>query len=220
MKPIKPFFILLVLLFISSCATTYITSTWKAPGATPDNYKKVMVIGIIRDADRFVRQRMEEHLVGDLHELGYNAFSAYREYGPKAFEGLNEAAVNEKLSKEGVDAVLTIVMLDKQRERRYVPATVVYTPYVMYHNRFWGYYHSIYTRIESPGYYNVSTRYFWESNLYDLRTNSLLYSVQTQSFNPSSADELGHEYGQQIIQHMVKDNALRRQEGKTMAIVR
>ncbi len=66
--------------------------------------------------------------------------------------------------------------------------------------------------IDVPDYYDVSTKYFWESNFYDLTLNKLLFSVQTQSFDPSSVSDLAHEYGQKIIQSMTKTGVLQKQE--------
>jgi hypothetical protein len=208
MKKLEIFILYFVMLFISSCATTHITSTWKSPDASPRQYNKVMVIGIIREADRTLRERMEEHLVGDIQKLGYRVFSAYHEYGPKAFDNMTETQVTDKLAKEGIDAVITVVLLDKHREKYYVPGRVVYSPYNYYHGRFWGYYSSINSRIYMPGYYQESTKYLWESNFYDLSSGKLMYSVQTQSFDPSNTDDLAHEYGQKIVDNMVKHGLL------------
>jgi hypothetical protein len=78
----------------------------------------------------------------------------------------------------------------------------------------WGYYSSLQNRIEEPEYYQVTTKYFWESNFYDLSQGKLLFSVQTQSFEPSSAGDLAHEYGQKIVQSMVKNDILQKQQPK------
>lgn len=213
MKKVRTVGFLAIFLFINSCSTfTKITSTWKADNITPKPYNKVMVLGIIREADRNIRIEMENHLVDDLKALGYNAFSAYQEYGPKMFQNMTEQEANKTLSKDDVDAVLTIVLLDKQKERYYVPRTIIYSPYVLYHSRMWGYYYSLSSRIDVPDYYDVSTKYFWESNFYDLTENKLLFSVQTQSFDPSSVSDLAHEYGQKIIQSMTKTGVLQKQE--------
>lgn len=213
MKKLRAFGLVTVFLLLNSCSpTTHITSTWKADNITPGQYSKVMVLGIIRDADRNVRIQMENHLVSDLKDLGYNAFSAYQLYGPKMFQDMSETEANKMLAKDNVDGVLTVVLLDKQRERYYVPRRVIYSPYVTYHNRVWGYYHSLYMRIGEPGYYEVTTKYFWESNFYDLTQDKLLFSAQTQSFEPASAGDLAHEYGRNIIQTMVKNNILKKQE--------
>lgn len=209
------------LLIMNSCGSgTKITSTWKSNGVIIKKYEKIMVLGIIREADRNLRGKMENHLVEDLKSLGYTAASAYDVYGPKAFEGMNEEQACKKLSADGIDAFVTVVLLDKQRERYYVPARVMYTPYITYQNRFWGYYNSLYARIGEPGYYydEVRTKYFWESNLFDLSSNKLVYSVQTQSFEPSSTDNLAHEYGQKIIKAMINSGVLQKQPGPAQAM--
>ncbi|HQZ74625.1 MAG TPA: hypothetical protein PLO70_08905, partial [Chitinophagaceae bacterium] len=56
--------------------------------------------------------------------------------------------------------------------------------------------------------YTEDTKYFWETNLYDLATNDLVYSAQSQSFDPSSSESLGHEYGQMIATDLVKQHVL------------
>lgn len=216
MKTMRKIGSVATLFFLLGCSAISVTSVWKAPDITPKKYNKVMVLGIIREADRSVRIQMENHLVGDLRDLGYNVFSAYDVYGPKMFQDLNEQQAMIKLVEDSIDAVVTIVLLDKHRERNYVPGRVMYSPYITYHRRVWGYYNSMYLRIEEPGYYEETTKYFWESNFYDLGANKLLFSVQTQSFSPSSTDALAHEYGQKIIQSMVKNNVLQKQEEKVM----
>ncbi len=201
---------MLVLIFLAAgCTTSRITSTWKAENVVAKDYKKVMVLGLIREADRTIQENMENHLVDDLKDLGYNAVSALKEYGPKAFDKMDEDEALAKLKASGIDAVITIVLLDKEKERTYVPGRLIYSPYGYYYGRFWGYYGTIYRRIYEPGYYVTDTRYFWESNLYDLSDHQqLVYSVQTQSFDPANSDALGHEYGQLIVKSMVKANVL------------
>lgn len=190
---------------IAGCTTSRITSSWKADNTVPQYYNKILVMGLIRDADRTLQENMETHLVGDLKEMGYNAVSSLQEYGPKAFTGLNEESAISKIKDSGVDAVLTIVLLDKEKERKYIAGSIYYSPYGYYYNRFWGYYGTMYRRIYEPGYYVTDTRYFWESNFYDMSTQRLIYSVQTQSFDPASSESLGHEYGQMILKDMVKN---------------
>jgi hypothetical protein len=202
---------LALLLMTAGCSTSKITSSWKAAEVAPQKYKKIMVLGLIRETDRTMQENMENHLAGDLQNLGYNAVSSYKEYGPKAFEGLEEEAAISKLRNSGVDAVLTIVLLDKEKERSYRPGYIYYSPYGWYYGHFWGYRYTLYRRIYEPGYYVTSSKYFWESNLYDMGSQKLVYSVQTQSFDPSSSESLGHEYGQLIVNNMVKQNVLVKQ---------
>ena len=208
MKKIKWLAVLLIFL-LSGCTSTKITSSWKAQNLEAKQYKKILVLGLIRDTDRSLREKMEAHLVGDLKDKGYNAVGSLSEYGPKAFSDMKEKDAIDKLKESNVDAVITIVLLDKEKERNYVPGRLYYSPYGMYYNRFWGYYGTLNYRIYEEGYYVTDTKYFWESNVYDMSTQSLIYSVQTKSFDPANSESLGHEYGKLIISEIVKNNILK-----------
>ncbi len=199
--------ILLASLFVTACSTTKITSSWKAANLQPKKYNKILVLGLIKDSDRSLQEKMEMHLADDLKSKGYNAVGSLQEFGPKAFANLTEAEAITRLKQSNIEAVVTIVLLDKQKERNYVPGRMYYSPYVMYYNRFWPYYGTLNYRIYEPGYYVTDTRYFWESNVYDVSTQSLLYSVQTKSFDPATSESLGHEYGKLIIK-AITDNAV------------
>ena len=190
-----------------SCTSSRIISSWKDPESTPVKYKKILVIALSQPDNR-VKEKMEQPLVGDLKSHGIEAISAYGQYGPKAFDNLEEKGFLEKIQASGVDGIMTIVLLDKTKEHNYVRGSVLYTPYVIYYNRFWGYYSTLYNRVYTPGYYVTNTEYFWESNLYDASTKKLIYSVQTKSFNPDNSASLAHEYGQLIINDMIKQGVI------------
>lgn len=206
MKKIKTIGFIL-LLAVSGCTSSKITTSWKEKDITPQNYNKIMVLGLITQKDRTIQENMENHFVGDLATLGYNALSSLKEYGPKAFDKMNEEAALAKLKSSGVDAIITIVLLDKKKERRYVSSGVS-NPAGPYYNNFWNYRNNVFGRIFEPGYYVTDTKYFWESNLYDMRTQKLLYSVQTQTFDPENSASMAHEYGKLIVKDMVKQHIL------------
>lgn len=190
----------MLLLFLISCNSTKITSSWKADNAQKNNYKKVLVMGIFKD--RSIREKVEIQMVNQLNSLGYTAVSALAEYGPKEFEKMKEEEVAGKLKTSGYDAVLTTVLLDKSKEENYNPGNVSYQPVGYRYNRFGRYYTTVYGRVYEPGYYSTSTQYFLESNLYDLSTGDLKYSVQSKSFSPSSISELANDYSKRIVKDL------------------
>lgn len=194
-------FIVLMITVFSACRTSRITTSWNAPSPLADSSRRVLVLALLKDPDRQLRERMEDHLAGDLTELGYTALAATRELGPKTFENMDEKTALASLKNMRIDAVVTIVLLDEQKERTYV-APQVYSGY------FWHYYDFRYGRMMDPGYYVTDTRYFWETNLYEMPSQALKYSAQTRSFSPSSAEALGHEYGRLMITDMVKKHVL------------
>ena len=199
---------LLSLWLLSGCFSSRLVYSWQEAGTAQVPFKKIMVVALIPDKDRRLQEQMEDHLVNDLASLGYEASSSLKEMGPNAFNKSTEEEVLDKLKNSGVDGVMTIVLLDKSRERYYVPGQIMYTPYRVYHGRFYGYYSTLYDRIYSPGYYEYSTRYFWESNLFDLSGKKLLYTAQTESFDPENASSMGHEYSLVILKDMIRKQLL------------
>jgi len=203
------FFALMFIMTVVSCSSSSrITSSWKEPSLVAVSYKKVLVIALSQ-ADNALKEQMEKHLIGDLESHGIQAISAYQQYGPKAFENMSEQAALEKIKNTGVDAILTIVLLDKSKERDYITGHISFTPYTAYYNQFWGYYSTLHAHVYLPDYYVTNTEYFWESNLYDASSKRLVYSVQTKSFNPANSQALAHEYGLLIIHNMLKQGVIK-----------
>ena len=196
-------------LFLTGCATSRIVHSWESPNLPQKEYKKILVIGIMRDTDQDLREKMENHLVSDLRDKGYNAISSFKEYGPKSFEGLTEEMVLKRMYESGVDGIITIVMLDKKSEFYHNIHRMPESPDIVFQRRFWGYYSLISNRIYEPGYTAEFTKYFWESNFYEMEYRELLYSVQTESFDPRSAESLAHEYGKIIVNDMAKRGILK-----------
>lgn len=204
MKRIKFLIAFAIIGLLAACNSTKVTSSWVSPDATAINLsvKKIMVAALLPDKDRELQKSMEKKLVRELNGKGINAVSAYEMYGPKYFPQ-NEKKAISKLQEEGVDGVLTVVLMDKNKEERYNPGSSRIAPVGIYRNWF-GYYSTIYGRVYSPGYYTSANKYYWESNLYDLKPEKLLYSAQSQSFEPSSIAQLANDYSEKILSDMTK----------------
>jgi len=202
---------MIILFVLAACSSTRVTSSWKAESTGPQKYNKILVVCLIKESDRSIQEKMEKHLMGDLKELGYNSVTSLEEYGPRAFDGMEESAVINKLKSSRIDAILTIVLLDKEKESKYVPASIHYSPFGYYHGRFWRYYGTMQNRIYEPGYYVTDTRYFWESNFYTVTNETLLYSAQMKSFDPVNTEAMAHEYGQTIVKDMEKQQVILKQ---------
>lgn len=202
--------LLLPVLLVDCGHSSYITSSWRIKGESPRSYKKIVVLAVTGEKNQPLRESMEQHIADDLKTTGFNAVCSCNEYNRSVFANLNEQQALEKLRGFGVEAVLTVVMLGKADERYYVPARANVPGQEGVPNRFWDYYQSVHSLIGTDGYYVTGERFFWESNLYDMASGKLLYSAKSQSFDPGSADELGHEYGKVIIKNMVKKRVIQK----------
>jgi len=193
-----------------SCNTTKITSSWKADNSVTKTYHNIMVWGILTDKDSTLRKNMENHLVNDLTAKGYHAISAMDVYREKAFKKLTEKEIVDEFKHSGVDAVITLVLLSKEKEAIYYPGSASSNPSLTY-DQFDKYYTTVFEKIFTPGYYITTTNYFWESNLFEVSADKLVYSARTKSFDPSNAETLGHENGVMILNDMIRKKVIRNQ---------
>jgi len=193
-----------------SCTSTQVISSWKADQLPATDYKKILVMGIINEKDRTLRIDLENEVVAKLKAQGYNAVSALNEHGPKAFTKMEEDEIASNVKASGYDAVITTVLLDKTKDQNYRPGDVRYRPVGVYYNRFGRYYSTIYDRVYTPGYYTTSTNFFLESNMYDVVTGDLVYSVQGKAFDPSSSAVLSSDYAKTLVNDMKKNGLISR----------
>lgn len=202
----------IILLFLAaalfSCQPTKITQSWAVKDATPKQYKKILVLGVLTDNDIELQTKMENHLAGDLKDLGYNAVAANVIFPPGTFVKGDTAKAKAALEGKGFDAIMTIVLLDKKKDTYYVPGRI--TDYARFerYGRFDRYYNIVTERIYTPGYYTDETKYVWENNFYDLQSKQLIYSARSRSFDITSKTALAHTYGQLMAENLVKKNIL------------
>lgn len=200
---------MMVTAFIFSCSSTKINSSWKAENAQTKPYHNVMVWGLLTEKDSTLRRQMENHLVNDLVSKGYHAVSSMDVYKAKAYKKLTAAEIIDEFKSTGVDAVITIALLNKEKEEKYFPGGFYNQPANKnMHDGLDKYYSGIYERVFTPGYYISTTTYFWESSLFEVKDDKMVYSVQTRSFDPNTTEKLAHENGLKIIRDMVKKKVI------------
>jgi hypothetical protein len=204
----KKIFLILSAALLFSCQTSKITVTWTDKNVSPKKYTKILVLGVLKDDDRELQSKMEKHLAGDLNDLGYSAFAASDVYLPGTFVRGDTIKAIEAFNSKGFDAVLTVVLLKKEKEKYYVPGRTMHTPYAPYHDRLDLYYYTMYDRIQTEGYYETGTKMFWESNFYDRDSRKMIYSSQTESFELGSKESLAHYYGVLLANNLVKSKVL------------
>lgn len=201
----KKMFLIWCAAVLFSCQTSKITNTWTDANVSPKKYTKILVLGVLKDNDRELQSKMEKHLAGDLNDLGYSAFAASDVYPPATFVNGDTLKAVEAINSKGFDAILTIVLLNKEKERKYVPGKVINMPY---NDQFDRYYYTTYERIYTEGYYTDDTKFFWESNFYDYVVKKMIYSSQTRSFDTGSKETLAHYYGLLLANNLVKSRVL------------
>ena len=208
----KKLLLIPLITFLFSCQPTKITQSWSAKDIAPKKYKKLLVLAVLPDNESELRTKIENHLADDLRELGYLAIASNKVFPAGTFIKGDTARAASAIEGKGFDAILTIVLLDKKKERYYVPGKISEISYQAQPTRFDNYYSAITERTYIPGYYGEETKYLWENNFYDLYSKQMIYSARSRSFDISSKNTLAHTYGLLMAQSLVEKNILLKPE--------
>lgn len=195
---------------LAGCGSySQITGSWKSPDAPAQRYQNVLVAALTSDVA--ARQTVESDLVYQLQRRGIRATRSVDVF-PASYRGKlpPRAEIIAKIRETGHDAVLTASLLDSGSETRYVPSTVGYSPVgtTTYYNNFYGYYSHWQVRVNELGYYATSSSYFLETNLYDVATEKLRWSAQSESYDPTSLRRFSRAFAKLTLARLAKDGVL------------
>jgi hypothetical protein len=186
----KKFFIALSLVILASCSSgTTIVSSWRDPDTSTakEEFKKIMVVALVKD--EATRRTAENRItaIGPKFHSSYNLLNG-------ANLGLTKEQKIKILQDENYDAVVTMRLVDTTKETDYVPGTNTSMYYGgmgypgMYGYGFGSWYGMYSPMYYDPGYYQETTYYMVETNVFSLKANKLVWTGTTKSANTSSQD--------------------------------
>lgn len=207
---------LLMLTYFSSCSSvTEVSGTWKKTGTVAKRYNKICVLGVSKDIVK--RSTVEKAVVNQMSLNGITAVAGVNIL-PDSFidsdnngqvDNQNKEALAAKLKEAGIDGIFLITLQDVKKSEQYVPGTTVYAPYAgfyPFYNNYWG----AYNMVNTPGYYVQNTNYFLSSNFYDMSTEQLVWSAQSQTFNPNSLSDFSQSYASSVVQEFVESGVIKK----------
>jgi hypothetical protein len=184
--------IALLLLPLIGCTTT-LNSAWVERERAGKPIRKTLVVGIAEREGQ--RRTFEDTFVQRLAQVGVQAQASYRvmpEGQPPTRDNVDAAVGNTDC-----DSVFVTSYVRTDREMVYTePMTPYYGPGGYYWDRHYSWY---YGAVTTPGYWSEVTTVILENNLYDTATGKLIWSAESESFNPSSADEIVRTLADQVI---------------------
>jgi hypothetical protein len=191
----------LMLLLLAGCGPSQrITGYWVNKEASPKRPFKNIFVFVITDNKS--SQVIIENQLADLFASRGKKVMLSSELFPPKFTSpgqITKEQMAQNIAKAGCDAVFTLTLLDVKTVERYQPGTT-YAPmgYGFYGN-YYGYYNHYYPVVYSPGYYSTDKTYYIENNFYDVATDELLYSIQSEAYNPSNLESWFKGYSEMIL---------------------
>ncbi len=164
-----------ILLFAACSPKARLTSSWVDPALNGYSANDVLVIGVSKDETRL--KLYENVFVDEFAKHNVRAMASYK-VSSTVLEPDRES-VEAAVKKSGASAVLVTHVVDRKSETLTLPGTVHYRPV-----NFYGYYGRAYTRVHMPPTDVTSTVVLLESNLYDVATNSLVWTAQSEAVDP------------------------------------
>ena len=185
---------ILMLFFMTSCASTKITGEWKDPNMTAKQFKNIMVIGVAKQPRD--RRAYEDEFVRQLKAKGVLAIAS-RTLIPHD-KMRDKATIEQTVESAGFDGVIITRVGDtKSRERDY------------YRTNMYDYYNSSFA---ITPYYRVGSsnqqKYGFESNLYDATTEKLVFSLSSDTYAQDNINKRLGSYIKTVVNKLRQNKLL------------
>ena len=175
----KALLVLLSMTFILSFAAcspkATLTSSWVDPSLKGYSANNVLVLAVSKNETRL--KLYENVFVDEFAKNNIRATASHKEIG--IVSEPNRADIEAAIKKTGASSVLITVVVDRQSESHTIPGSVHYQT-----TGFYGYYGQAFTRVRMPATDVTKIVVRMESNLYDVSTNSLVWTAQSEAINP------------------------------------
>ena len=197
-KFILPALIILIVL-VSGCSSTQITSSWREADKTVivEKLNKVLVVALFKDETS--RHRAEDQMAGYLNGKGIASYN----YLDASFNKANEELLRTKIKTDGFDGAVTMRLVDVEKEKTYTPGNM--SLYPQYYRNFSGYYYRSWSNYSSPGYYSTTKVYTIETNVYSIKEDKIIWSGLTETTNPDGVKKITEEVAHAVYKKMLKE---------------
>lgn len=187
-------YIVAVAMLLSACASTRIINAWHEDRYEGPVLERFLVIGLSSSPNR--RRYFETAFSRHLEAADLASESSFRLIPDEEITDEKEV-IEAAISQSSADAILTTRLVDISKEQSYVPPSYNYAPV-----GFYDYYYPTYRMVFQPGYVVTNTTVILETNVYSAKTKELLWTGNTRTFNPASADRIVQELSKIVVDEL------------------
>ena len=196
-NPVKWFGYLFSFVFlIISCAGTELTQKQVDDAYKGKPVSDILVIAITGNEHN--RRSYEKKFVAQLKSVGVDAVSSEEAIPMPADLELKKETIIKAVNQYENDAVIITHLIGKEEKD-------VYTRGGSAHRGFYGFYHS---RYSDPGYSSTSTTVRLETNLYDVKTEKLIWSGKSKTWSKDSTDQIINDVINAVINNLQKNKLI------------
>jgi hypothetical protein len=186
-------------LLIVSCASTRLTETWVDQNQQGKPLSDILVIALTDDEE--VRRSFERKFVAQLEALGAEAISSAKVISMPADQKLEKDVILKVVREFQNDGVIITHLVDLEEKE-------VYTPPPRPRREYYSDYSLVHRYTHEPGHYSSNTLVHLETNLYDAKTEKLVWTGKSETWNPQSDEQMIDEVIRLVIKDLQKKNLL------------
>jgi len=187
---------ILIAMLVTACASTQLTSVWKDP-SYQTRPAKIMVVGVAKNP--LNRRLFEDEFVQQLKSRGTDAIASYTVLSDEQ-QG-DPAAIAKKVAELGADTVLITRLVSKKIVQVYVPGSPYYPP--PFYGTWPDYYGYGYRYMYTPGYIAEDEYAVIETNLYEAKSNKLIWAASSETGISDSDQSLIQGYIGVMVKNMI-----------------
>jgi hypothetical protein len=173
---------------------TRLAATWRDPAAGPIHFRQPIAVFVSKDA--VFRRTMEDKIASHFA----NAVPSYRVLSE--VDMTNGAKVLHQLDAAGYDGAIIMDVVNVSNVVTYTPGTYWYGPpyysFAGYWGTAWGYPYD-------PGYISTNVVVSIETQIYNLRTDKLIWAARSETTDPKSVGKLGDSVLRHVMQELQKE---------------
>jgi hypothetical protein len=176
------------------------------------SFHKVFVVAMTADVD--VKARMENDIAAAIVKKGYEAVKSM-DVLPIDLKNPRKPTKEEiidKVKTSACDAVFITAVLKKDESIAYTEGGTTYSksPEYTWSNSYYGYYNHWYQTTSTSSYYENDKRYVMQTNLYDVASEEIMWSVQSEVLNPSSLEHFSKAYMSGLVKKLKAGGVLKK----------
>jgi len=161
-------------------------------------------MALMVDKDGAVRRTVEDYMVQRM-TANYPGMVVVPGYTLLAGDDLtSKDAARQVIEGAGIEGVVACRVIGVDQQTTYVPGS-----YPQPYYNFYGYYDYAWPMAYDPGYIQTDTIVNLETLLYSVKDGKLLWTGVTETFNPSSVDDLLQGVATTVSGSMRKDGVIR-----------
>ena len=196
----------LIVLALTACTTdTKLVKAWSDDTYTRGSLRSVLIIGVSDQPSK--RRILENSFTKAFKQNRVDALSSLAIMAAET--KITKQTVESAISDRNIDAVLVTHLVRVEDKTFYSgPHPSTYRSEREFRQNLWQHYDSVYDYAHDPSLYKKHRSVILETNLYDAKTAKLIWSIQSESLDPRSADEIVQSLGRLIVESLKKQKLI------------